>query len=331
MTLKPALSMLKESFQEWKEDDALQLGAALAYYTIFSLAPLLLIVIGVAGLAFGREAVQGRIVEQIDHLVGQQGALAIQTMIANVARHDSGVLATVIAGITILFGATGVFAQLQASLNKIWNVEPKPDRGILGFLKTRVASFGMILGIGFLLLVSLVLSAGVAAVNNYFVSLMPAAEVLFQVLSLVVSFAVVTLLFAMIFRFLPDAKVAWRDVWIGAAVTALLFAIGKELIGLYLGHSSVASAFGAAGSVIVILVWIYYSTQILFFGAEFTQVYARRYGSRIVPDEDAVQVREVKEVVGEGEIGDGEIGKGKKERGAPQRPPRSVRHEPRRV
>ncbi len=331
MTLKPAFSMLKESFQEWKEDDALQLGAALAYYTIFSLAPLLLIVIAVAGLAFGREAVQGRIVEQIDQLVGQQGAVAIQTMIANVAKHESGVLATVIAGITILFGATGVFAQLQSSLNKIWNVEPKPDRGILGFLKTRVASFGMILGIGFLLLVSLVVSAGVAAVNNYFVSLMPAAEVLFQVLSLVISFAVVTLLFAMIFRFLPDAKVAWRDVWIGAAVTSVLFAIGKELIGLYLGHSSVASAFGAAGSVIVILVWIYYSTQILFFGAEFTQVYARRYGSQIVPDDDAVQVREVKEVVGDGaQMPAPRTGK-EKEKGAPQRPPKSARHEPRRV
>lgn len=332
MTLKPAFSMLKESFQEWKEDDALQLGAALAYYTIFSLAPLLLIVIGVAGLAFGREAVQGRIVEQIDHLVGQQGAVAIQTMIANVAKHEgSGLLATVIAGITILFGATGVFAQLQSSLNKIWNVEPKPDRGILGFLKTRVASFGMILGIGFLLLVSLVVSAGVAAVNNYFVSLMPAAEVLFQVLSLVISFAVVTLLFAMIFRFLPDVKVAWRDVWVGAAVTSVLFAIGKELIGLYLGHSSVASAFGAAGSVIVILVWIYYSTQILFFGAEFTQVYARRYGSQIVPDDDAVQVREVKEVVGDGaQMPEPRTGK-EKEKGAPQRPPKSVRREPRRV
>ena len=317
MSLKPALDVLKESFKEWKEDDALQLGAALAYYTIFSLAPLLLIVIAVAGLVWGREAAEGQIYRQFDNLVGPQGAAALQTMVGNAAKQGdkSGVLAALLAGVTALFGATGVFAQLQSSLNKIWNVEPKPDRGIMGFIMTRVISFGMILGIGFLLLVSLVVSAGLAAVNSYMSGLIPGSEAVFQVIHFVIAFAVVTLLFAMMYRFLPDVKIAWRDVWIGAGITALLFTIGKFLIGLYLGHSSAASVFGAAGSLVVVLLWIYYSTQILFFGAELTQVYARRYGSNIVPDEHAVQVREVKEVVEEG-------------KGAPKRPRGTSRQEP---
>ncbi len=320
MSLKPALDMLKESFKEWKEDDALQLGAALAYYTIFSIAPLLLIVIAVAGLVWGQEAAQGQIYSQFDNLVGAQGAAALQTMVGNAANlgDKTGILATVIAAVTVLFGATGVFAQLQSALNKIWNVEPKPDRGIMGFIMTRIASFGMILGIGFLLLVSLVVSAGLAAVDSYMSGLIPGAESVFQVIHFVIAFGVVTLLFAMIYRFLPDVKIAWRDVWIGAAITALLFTVGKFLIGLYLGHSSAASVFGAAGSLVVVLLWIYYSTQILFFGAEITQVYARRYGSNIVPDEHAVQVREVKEVVEDG-------------KGAPKRPQRPSRQEPRRA
>lgn len=317
MSLKPAFDMLKESFKEWKEDDALQLGAALAYYTIFSIAPLLLIVIAVAGLVWGREAAAGAIYRELDGFVGRDGALAIQTMVDNAAKQGdkSGIVATVIAAVTALFGATGVFAQLQSSLNKIWNVEPKPERGIMGFIMTRVISFGMILGIGFLLLVALVVSTFLSAVDAYMVGLLPGAERVLQAFSFVLSLAVIALLFAMIFRFLPDVKIAWRDVWIGAAITALLFTVGKFLIGFYLGHSSTASVFGAAGSLVVVLIWIYYSTQILFFGAEITQVYARRYGSNIVPDEHAVQVREVKEVVEDG-------------RGTPKRPPRQ---EPRRV
>lgn len=320
MSLKPALDTLKESFKEWKEDDALQLGAALAYYTIFSIAPLLLIVIAIAGLVWEREAAAGTIYRQFDSLLGPQGAAALQGMVGNAAKQGdkSGILATVIAGVTVLFGATGVFAQLQSALNKIWNVEAKPGKGILGFVKTRIASFGMILGIGFLLLVSLVVSAGLAAVNGYMSGLVPGAEWVFEALHFVIALAVVTLLFAMIYRFLPDVKIAWRDVWTGAAITALLFTIGKFLIGFYLGHSSAASVFGAAGSLVVVLLWIYYSTQILFFGAEITQVYARRYGSNIVPDEDAVRVREVKEVVED-------------EKGAPKRPPKNTRQEPRRV
>lgn len=295
--VKSGFAMLRETFEEWKEDEALQLGAALAYYTLFSLAPMLLVVIAVAGLVWQREAVQGEIVQQIQGLVGRQGAEAIQTMVANAGRQGrtSGILATVVAFVTVLFGATGVFSQLQSALNHIWDVEPKPGAGVRGLLRTRLLSFGMILAIGFLLLVSLVVSTALAAIGAYMTSLLPGgAEVLLKALDLLLSFAVITLLFAMIYRFLPDVKIAWRDVWIGAAVTSLLFAIGKLLIGLYLGNSSVASTFGAAGSVIVLLLWIYYSTQILFFGAEFTQVYARHYGSRIVPDENAVRVKKVK-------------------------------------
>jgi membrane protein len=295
--VKSGFGLLKETFQEWKDDEALELGAALAYYTLFSLAPLLLIIIAIAGLVWGREAVQGQIVQQIQGLVGRQGAEAVQTMVANAGRQGekTGLLATVIAVATILFGATGVFAQLQSALNHIWDVEPKPGAGVRGLLKTRVLSFGMVLAVGFLLLVSLVVSTALAAVGTYMGSLLPGgAEVLVRILNFAVSFAVITLLFAVIYRYLPDVKIAWRDVWIGAAVTSLLFTLGKSLIGLYLGNSSVASSFGAAGSVIALLVWIYYSAQILFFGAEFTQVYATRYGSRIEPDEDAVRVQKVK-------------------------------------
>ena len=294
MNLKAGFGMLKESFKEWKDDDALSLGAALAYYTIFSLAPMLLIAISVAGLVFGREAAQGELVGQMRGLVGQQGAEAIQTMIANAGKQGSGVLGTIIGIVTILFGATGVFAQLQSSLNKIWNVEAKPGKGIWSFLRTRILSFGMVLGIGFLLLVSLAVSAAIAALDTYATGIFPGAEVLIGIVSAIFGLAVITVLFAMMFRYLPDVKIAWKDVWIGAAVTAVLFVIGKVLIGLYLGNSSVASTYGAAGSLVILLLWIYYSTQILFFGAEITQVYATRYGSGIVPDEHAVPVKQIK-------------------------------------
>jgi len=319
MNVKAGFDMIKETFKEWQEDGALDLGAALSYYAIFSLAPLLLIVIGVAGLVWGREAVQGQLVSQLQGLVGEQGGQAIQTMIANAGKHGSGVMATIIGVVTILFGATGVFVQLQTSLDRIWNVEPRPGAGIRGFVKTRLLSFGMILGIGFLLLVSLVLATAVTAVTTWATGLMPAAKVLAEGLTFVVSFALTTLLFAMIFKVLPDVKIAWRDVWIGAAATALLFTLGKFLIGLYLAKSSVASTYGAAGSLVIVLLWIYYSSQILFLGAEFTQVYAGRYGSNIRPSEHAVPV-----------VRKTEVAKGRewppakdKEKGAPERPPKS--------
>lgn len=294
MNLKSGFGLLKESFEEWKDDGSLELGAALAYYTIFSLAPMLLIAISVAGLIFGREAAQGELVGQLRGLIGQQGAEFIQTMVANAGKQGSGLLGTILGIATILFGATGVFVQLQTSLNQIWDVEAKPAKGIWGFLRTRVLSFGMVLGIGFLLLVSLVVSAGIAALDTYATGIFPGAEVVIGIVGTVVGLGLITLLFAMIFRYLPDVKIAWKDVWVGAAITSLLFLIGKVLIGLYLGNSSVASTYGAAGSLVILLLWIYYSAQILFFGAEITQVYATRYGSGIVPDENAVAVDEVK-------------------------------------
>ncbi len=295
LSAKSMFGLIKESFQEWQADGALDLGAALAYYAIFSLAPLLLIVIGVAGLVWGREAVQGQLVSQLQGLVGEQGGQAIQTMIANAGKHGSGVLATIVGVVTILFGATGVFVQLQTSLDRIWNVEPKPGGGIAGFIKNRILSFGMVLGIGFLLLISLVVTTAVAAAGTWATGLLPAAKVLLHGATFLVSFALVTLLFAMIFKVLPDARIDWRDVWIGAAATALLFTIGKFLIGLYLAKSSVASTYGAAGSLVIVLLWIYYSSQILFLGAEFTQVYASHYGTNIGPSKNAVPIVRTKE------------------------------------
>ncbi|HEY0553682.1 MAG TPA: YihY/virulence factor BrkB family protein, partial [Thermoanaerobaculia bacterium] len=243
----------------------------------------------------GREAVQGQLVDQLQGLVGEQGGQAIQTMIANVGKHGSGVLATIVGVVTILFGATGVFVQIQTSLDRIWNVEPKPGAGIWGFVKTRMLSFGMILGIGFLLLVSLVVTTAVSAVGAWATGLLPAAKVLVEGGTFVVSFALITLLFAMIYKVLPDVEIGWRDVWIGAASTALLFTAGKFLFGLYLAKSSVASTYGAAGSLVIVLLWIYYSAQILFLGAEFTQVYASHYGSNIRPSAHAVPVVRKKE------------------------------------
>ena len=208
------------------------------------------------------------------------------------AQPTVGVVATVISVIILLFGASGVFGQLQASLNRIWGVKPKPGRGVLGMIQDRLLSFGFTLVVGFLLLVSLLLTAGIALVADLAGGLMPASETLTQLLNFVLSLAIITLLFAMIFKFLPDAKIAWRDVWIGAFLTALLFTVGKFALGLYLGKSSVASSYGAAGSLIVLLLWVYYSSLILFFGAEFTQVYANRFGSRVAPADNAVPVHQ---------------------------------------
>ena len=293
MDVKAAWPMLKETAKKGMDDDVFSLGAALAYYTVFSLAPLLLIAISVAGLVYGRDAVEGRLVSEIQGMIGRQGAEAVQTMLAHNWRTGSGVLPTVIGIVTILFGVSGVFGQLQTSLNKIWEVAPRPDRGIQGFLKSRFLSFGMVLGIGFLLLVSLVVSAALTAVSAYVTGLLPGLTVLFSVLSFLVSFAVITLLFAMIFKYLPDAHVSWEDVWFGSAATALLFTVGKSLIGLYLGKSSLASTYGAAGSLVVLLLWVYYSSQLLFLGAELTQVYAKRYGQEIRPDRHAVRIKQV--------------------------------------
>ncbi|MFN8527870.1 MAG: YihY/virulence factor BrkB family protein [Anaerolineae bacterium] len=279
--IREVIRFFQEVLQEWNSDKAPRLAAALAYYTVFSIAPLLIVVIAVAGIAFGQEAVRGQLDDQIRHLVGAEGATLIQEMVASSSRPNDSFVASIIGIVTLLLGAGGVFGQLQDALNTAWDVEPKPSKGgILPLLKARFISFSMVLGVGFLLLVSLVLSAVLSAVTTSFSSAVPGdTSIVLQIVNQILSFGVITVLFAMIFKFLPDTEIKWRDVWVGAAFTAILFSIGKYLIGLYLGSSGVASSYGAAGSLIIILLWIFYSAQILLLGAEFTQVWARRYGS----------------------------------------------------
>lgn len=284
--------LVKAAFQEWQDDDASRLAASLAYYTVFSLAPLLIIAIAIAGAVFGEEAARGQLVGQIEQLVGSQGAQAIETAIQNADRPQVSSIASIISVFVLLFGASGVFAQLQDALNIIWEVKPKPGRGIMGFVRKRLLSFTAVLGIGFLLLVSLIISAVLAGITAYLSGLIPGAGYLWQVLNFIVSFVVVTLLFALIYKFLPDVKISWGDVWVGAILTAFLFVIGKFALGFYLGRGSFGSVYGAAGSLVILLAWVYYSAQILFFGAELTQVYARRRGSQIVPNEQAMRVEE---------------------------------------
>ena len=287
------LSLFKQTASEWMEDDAPSLGAALAYYTVFSLAPLMTIAIAIAGFFLGAEAAQGQIFDELRGLLGADGGKAVEEMVQSAnAQPTAGVVATIISVIMLLFGASGVFGQLQASLNAIWGVKAKPGRGVLGLIKDRLLSFGFTLVVGFLLLVSLLLTAGMALMADWIGGLMPGSEALAYILNIVLSLSMITLLFATIFKFLPDAKIAWHDVWIGAFLTALLFTIGKFALGIYLGKSGVASSYGAAGSLIVLLLWVYYSSQLLFFGAEFTQVYANRFGSRVAPADNAVPVQQ---------------------------------------
>lgn len=279
--MKKYLGLFKATFKEFGEDKAPRLGAALAYYTIFSIAPLLLIAVAIAGLAFGHEAAMGKISAQLDNVMGPATAKALEEMVQNAAKPKSGTIATILGVITLLLGASGVFGQLKDAMNTIWNVEAKRRPGIMGFVKDRFLSMTMVFGVGFLLLVTLVLDAAISGMGGYLAPMVPGGEAAMHAIQLVVSFALVTVLFAMIFRFLPDANVAWRDVWLGAAFTSFLFVIGKFGLGLYLGKSAAGSAYGAAGSLVILLLWVYYSAQILFFGAEFTQVYARTSGSKI--------------------------------------------------
>jgi membrane protein len=290
MNVKAVGNVVKDAGSQWVEDKAARLGAALAYYTVFSIAPLLILAITIAGLIFGREAAQGRILEQVNHLVGNQGGDAIRSMLESASQPRAGIVGGILGIAMLLFGAAGLFGQLQDAMNTIWEVEPKPGRGVWGFLQDRFLSLTMVLGLAFLLLVSLLLSAAVAALVRLFGSWQ--TGLLGYAVNEFVSFLVVTAIFAMIFKFLPDAKIAWRDVWLGAALTSLLFVIGKFGIGYYVGHSGTASAYGAAGSLAVLLVWLYYSAQIFLYGAELTKVYAMRYGSRIAPAENAVPVTE---------------------------------------
>jgi membrane protein len=287
------VQLLKDTFSDWSEDKAPRLAAALAYYTAFAIAPLLLIAIAVAGLFFGREAAANQIGQQISGLIGPTAGEAINGMVAAAgANQGAGIVATVIGVATLLFAASGVFGQLQDALNTIWEVQPKPNQGIMATIKQRFFSFAMVLGVGFLLLVSLVLSAALAALGTLLGGAPAGQSLIWKAINFVVSFGVTTALFALIFKILPDAKVQWSDVWIGALATALLFTLGKALLGWSLGRPGTTSTYGAAGSFVALLLWIYYSAQILFVGAEFTQVYARAYGSKIEPAENAVPLTE---------------------------------------
>ncbi|HSL04344.1 MAG TPA: YihY/virulence factor BrkB family protein [Nitrospiraceae bacterium] len=285
MGLNVIWKLLSATYIKWTEDHAQGLGAALAFYAIFSLAPLLLIVIAIAGLVFGREAAQGQIIGQIQGLVGEESAKAIQTMIEEARKPAAGIIATVLAIVMLLLGATGVFAQLQEALNIIWKVEAKPEQGMWKILKDRFISLLAVLGTGFLLLISLVISAGLSAIGTTLEHFLPVPGFLLQLLNFFVSFSIVTLLFAMIYKLLPDRSIQWSDVWSGAIITSLLFTIGKFVIGLYLGKSDVGIAYGAAGSLVVILIWVYYASQIFLFGAEFTAVYAHVRGSKFAPSQ----------------------------------------------
>ena len=289
MTPSILWSLLKQSFAEWQRDKVSRLAAALAYYTAFALAPVLVIVIAIASFLFEQSTVQGRIIDQLQGLLGEDGAKMVQEMLVSAQSQDSNsFLATVIGVALLIVGASGLFIQLQDALNTVWNVEARTDQGIWRLIRDRLLSFGMVLVIGFLLMVSLLLSAGLTAVSSFVGSGgLPGADIVWQIANALLSFGIITLLFGLIYKILPDAKIDWSDVWIGAAITALLFTVGKWLIGLYLGNSSAASAYGAAGSFVVLLLWIYYSAQILLFGAEFTQVYANRFGTRIRPDQNS--------------------------------------------
>ena len=287
VNLKDMLKLLSATYTKWTEDHAQGLGAALAFYAVFSLAPLLLIVIAIAGSVFGQEAAEGQIIGQIQGLVGEESATAIQSMIEEARKPAAGIIATVLAIVLLLLGATGVFAQLQEALNTIWRVEETPREGIWKILKDRFISLMAVLGTGFLLLISLVISAGLSAVGTTLEHSLPFPEFLLQLINFFVSFAIVTVLFAMIYKLLPDISIQWSDVWIGAIITSLLFTIGKFLIGFYLGKSDVGIAYGGAGSLVVILIWVYYASQIFLFGAEFTAVYAESRGSRLAPLEHA--------------------------------------------
>lgn len=279
----PMWDLLKESVSDWSRHNVPKLGAALAYYTVLSIAPLLVVVIAIVGLVFGQQAARGQIEQQIQNLVGTQGAEAIQTVIAHAYKPKSGIIATALGLITLFIGASGVLVELRDSLNRIWDTPPRPDTGLWDTIRDRFVSFGMLLAIGFLLLVSLLISAAISAAGTFLDGVLPIPPWVLHVANSVLSLVVFTAVFAMIYRFMPDVTIAWRDTFLGAAVTSVLFTIGKFLIGFYLGTASVASAYGAAGSLVIVLAWIYYSAQVFFFGAEFTHVYAVRRGSH-APD-----------------------------------------------
>lgn len=293
MQLQIIKSLAMETFKEWSDDKASRLAAALAYYTVISLPALVILIIALAGMILGEEAARGQVVEQLQSLLGHEGAKSVEEMISGASKAESKSLrASILSSVTLAFGATAVVIQLQDALNTIWEVTVKPSNFIRAFIFNRVLSFGMILGVGFLLLVSLVMSAMLAMLSDSLGAFAPDLKILWRGVDFLVSLILIGGLFALMFKYLPDAKIAWSDVIIGAILTSLLFNIGKLLIGLYLGNSQIGTTYGATGSLVILLVWIYYSAQIFFLGAEFTQVYARRHGSRVEPKEFAKPISE---------------------------------------
>lgn len=299
--LSETKTVLQQTFKEFSDDNCSRMAAALAYYTIFSLPPLLVLIISVVGIFVDPADVQGEIEAQIQRLIGTEGATQVQDMIVAANEKTQGnVWGWLLGTAALIFGATGAFMQLQGALNTAWQVQPKPDNaGLLRMIMKRLLSFGMVLGIAFLLLVSLVLSAALAAFGGFLANLLPGgvSQGILVALNVGITLVIIAFLFAAIFKILPDARITWRDVGVGATVTALLFVLGKFAIGFYLGTSDVGSTYGAAGSLALILTWIYYSAMILLLGAEFTQVWTCRYGTRIQPAEDAVRVVEKPQTV----------------------------------
>jgi membrane protein len=275
MHFKNLWPLLHRTFSDWNDHEAPRLGAALSFYTILSLAPLIILVIAVVALAFGRSTAQDQILDQVQGMIGRDGAIAVRTVIEHAEKPASGRLTYIVGVITILFGASGVFGELRSALNKIWSVKPESAGGVVSLIKQRFFSFGMVLAIGFLLLVSLVISAALEASGRFVGGILPIPEIVLRGINFIVSFAGVAVLFALIFKYVPETKIAWKDVRVGAIATASLFTLGKFLIGVYLGKAAVGSAYGPAGSLIVVIVWVYYSSMIFFFGAEFTHVLAR--------------------------------------------------------
>jgi membrane protein len=297
--IKKYFSVLKGGFKAFNEDNAVKLSAALSYYTIFSIGPLLMIVMFITGKVYGQAAVQGKLYGQIRGLLGSEAALQVQEIIQNIQKNQSGTLGAIIGVIVLIIGATGIFTEIQDSINYIWSLKAKPKRGLLKLLTNRLLSFSLVISLGFLFLVSLLLNAMLDLLNERLTRLFPDTMFyVFYIINLVVVLGVITLLFAVIFKVLPDGKIKWKDAFVGAFFTAILFIIGKTLIGLYLGQSSMGATYGGAAAVIIILTWVYYTSIILYFGAEFTKVHALEYGSGIIPNDTAVFIikQEAKEI-----------------------------------
>jgi len=291
MSAKQAVALAKETYNKWSEHNAPRLGASVAFYSVLSFAPLLILLTAVIALVFGQQSAQGALVSEARQLIGDRGAETVQSLLKNAQKPSSGIFASLVAFATLLFGASGVFTELQAALNVIWESTAQSASGFIGIIKQRLFSFGMVLSVGFLLLVSLLISAALAYIGHSFGELVPMPPFILEAINFAASFAVITILFGLMFKYVPTAKVSWRDVGVGAVGTALLFTIGKFLLGLYLGKASVGSTYGAAGSFVAVIVWIYYSAQIFFFGAEFTRVYAEAHGKKVgaAPSPPAVQ------------------------------------------